>query len=55
MVVTIFVPSWKKSVDKTVNLVYNVHVKFLLRFVTKQENCTTACLKMAGAYMEVMI
>lgn len=55
MVVTIFVPSWKKSIDKAADLVYNVHVKFLLCIVTKQKNCKTACLKMAGAYMEVMI
>lgn len=54
-----FVPCWKETVDKVCDLVYNLLVIFLLRFMTRQKqkksNWVTACLKMAGADMEVMI
>lgn len=52
-----FVPCWKKTLGKVCNLVYNSVVIFLLRFMTRQKksSCMTACLKMAGADMEVMI
>lgn len=54
-----FVPCWKETADKACDLVYNLLVIFLLRFMTRQKqkksNWMTACLKMAGADMEVMI
>jgi len=44
-------------VGKTCDLVYNVLVMLRMHFMTKQKksNRTAACLKMAGADMEVMI
>lgn len=54
-----FVLCWKETADKVCDLVYNLLVIFLLRFMTRQKqkksNWVTACLKMAGADMEVMI
>ena len=49
----------RQTVGKVCDLVYNLLVIFLLRFMTRQKqkksNWMTACLKMAGADMEVMI